>query len=210
MLFLGLIWKLLNLLKKTNVYWILLWLLVAPGAGSEAGPVTVVNAFHDTLIQAMKNPVYEERVALVRPAINDHFQIHTIARISLGRNWQMLSDTQQSEFQAGLTELITTTYASRFKNYHDQVFTIVGSEDMKRQRKRVNSTLITRDETVSLDYQLQLKDDEWRIYDIVANGVSDLSLRRSSYAALFKNGGLDAVMAEISQNIISNQSVSTN
>jgi len=193
------------LLKNSNLLWVIIWLILAPRALAEADPVEVVNAFHEALTCAMKAPDYESRLAIVGPAVEAHFQVHTISRISLGRNWATLSEQQQAGFQASIKELITTTYSSRFNNYDGQVFAIVGSEDMKRERKRVKSTLTTKNETVTLDYQLQQVDDGWRIYDIVANGVSDLSLKRSNYGALYKSGGLDAVTAEISQNIADNQ-----
>ncbi|MEK9824157.1 MAG: ABC transporter substrate-binding protein, partial [Gammaproteobacteria bacterium] len=66
---------------------------------------------------------------------------------------------------------------------------------------RVRTTLQTKTESVDLDYQLQLKNGEWRIYDVIANGVSDLSLKRSNYASLFATGGLETVQREIRDNI---------
>lgn len=178
---------------------------MAPRVLADSDPIQVVNAFHEALTSAMKAPDFESRLSIVGPAVEAHFQVHTISRISLGRNWANLSQEQQADFQSSITELITTTYSSRFNNFDGQVFAITGTEDMKRERKRVKSTLTTKNETVTLDYQLQKVDDDWRIYDIVANGVSDLSLKRSNYGALYKSGGLDAVTAEISQNIADNQ-----
>ncbi len=188
--------------------------MLAPGAFAETtaesgeitDPKTVVNAFHDALISAMKASNYGERAAIIGPAVDANFQVHTISRISLGRNWASLDETQQTEFQSLIRELITSTYSSRFDNFDGQYFTVLNTTEMKRNRKRVKTTLTTKSETVTLDYQLQLVDTEYRIYDIVANGVSDLSLKRSNYAALFKSGGLDAVTEEISNNISENQS----
>jgi len=149
----------------------------------------------------MQTETYEGRLALVSPAVSKHFEIGTVARISLGRNWQGPSPQQQADYRALLAELVTTTYAFRFDHYDGQVFAVTASEPIGRQRMRVRSTLQTKTESVDLDYQLQLKDGEWRIYDVIANGVSDLSLKRSNYASLFAAGGLNAVQAEIRDNI---------
>ena len=99
---------------------------------------------------------------------------------------------------------MSSTYASRFKEDNGQVFSITATEPIATNRKRVKSILETSTETVSLDYQLQQEDGTWRIYDIVANGVSDLSLKRSNYSAMFKKGGLESVRQEISSNIAAN------
>lgn len=207
MLFLDLTWKSLNLLKNSSLFWVFLCLLLSPGIKAEEDPVEVVNAFHGALIQAMKAPDYDARLAIIGPAVTAHFQVETIARISLGRaQWRNMDEASQGNFKAQITDLITTTYSARFNNYNGQIFSIEGTEDLKRERKRVKSLLTTQSETVTLDYQLQFANDNWLIYDIVANGVSDLSLKRSNYGALLKSGGLDAVTSEISRNILENQS----
>jgi phospholipid transport system substrate-binding protein len=152
----------------------------------------------------MKSSSYEQRLSVVEPAVTDHFQIHTIARISLGRHWRSLNAEDQARFQALLKDLVSSTYASRFKEDNGQVFSITTTETIATNRNRVKSILETSTETVTLDYQLQQEDGTWRIYDIVANGVSDLSLKRSNYSAMFKKGGLESVRQEISSNIAAN------
>ena len=170
-----------------------------------ASPEQVVESFHQALIAAMQAETDEKRSSIVDNAINSHFQIHTIARISLGRNWRTLQRHEQAEYMTLMEELISTTYASRFNKFDNQTFAVVSSKPITSDRKRVNSILNTKSEVVNLDYQLQFSEESWRIYDIVANGVSDLSLKRSNYAALFADGGLDAVSADIRTSINKNR-----
>ena len=182
-----------------------LWLTLGYAACyADTGPTAVVTSFHTALTTAMKTRSYEHRLSVVDPAVNDYFQIHTIARISLGRHWRSLSAEDQADFQALLKELVSSTYASRFKEDKGQVFSVTGTEPIATNRKRVKSILETSSETITLDYQLQREDGSWRIYDIVANGVSDLSLKRSNYSAMFKKSGLESVRQEILSNIAKN------
>ena len=212
MQFLDLTLKSLNLLKKRrtlsaakNLILASLWVIMgyAPCHASMA-PSDVVTAFHVALTTAMKNNSYEQRLSIVEPAVSDHFQIHTIARISLGRHWRSLNAEDQAGFETLLEELVSSTYASRFKQDNGQVFSIIATEPIATNRVRVKSLLKTSTETVTLDYQLQQEEGVWRIYDIVANGVSDLSLKRSNYSAMFTKGGLEPVLQEISSNIATN------
>jgi phospholipid transport system substrate-binding protein len=210
--FLGLIWKSLNLLRKINqnrlaTSFLLASLWLTPGYApcyADTDPIAVVTSFHTALTTAMKAGSYGHRLSVVEPAVIDYFQIHTIARISLGRHWRSLSDEDQADFQALLKDLVSSTYASRFRKDNGQVFSITATEPIATNRKRVKSILETSAETVTLDYQLQREDGVWKIYDIVANGVSDLSLKRSNYSAMFKKGGLESVRQEISSNIADN------
>jgi phospholipid transport system substrate-binding protein len=157
----------------------------------------------------MKRSSYEQRLSVVEPAVADHFQIHTIARISLGQYWRSLNAKEKSSFQTLLEDLVSSTYASRFKDDKGQVFSITATEPIATNRKRVKSILETNTETVALDYQLQQEEGTWRIYDIVANGVSDLSLKRSNYSAMFKKSGLESVRQEILSNIAANAAQQT-
>ena len=170
-----------------------------------AGPEDTVEKFHAALTEAMQSGNYDNRLVVIQRAVDTCFQVHTISRISLGRNWRQLDSSQQGEYEGLIKALVTSTYAARFKEYNGQVFHIDSTAAITKNRHRVKSTLATRTETVSLDYQLQQIDEEWRIYDIIANGVSDLSLKRSNYASLYADGGLNAVTEDIKASIRKNQ-----
>jgi phospholipid transport system substrate-binding protein len=46
---------------------------------------------------------------------------------------------------------------------------------------------------------------QWKIFDVVANGVSDLSLKRATYSTTFKSSGVNGVIEEIKQTIQNNK-----
>lgn len=169
-------------------------------------PTILVDRFHDTLLQAMKTGAYTDRLALISEAVSQSFAIETTARISLGRHWRSLSDAEQTLAQTRMSTLIASTYAARFSNFDDQVFTIHGTKPLSKGRLQVKTSLATRTDVVTLDYQLQPTAGGWKIYDVVARGVSDLSQKRSSYNALFQDGGLAAVLREIDGSIAENAS----
>ena len=174
---------------------------------STASPEQAVDSFHLALVKAMQADSAVTRKTIIDEAIGNYFNVQTIARISLGRNWRTLDSEKQSAYIALMTELISSSYTSRFNDYDGQTFVIVESSSIASNRTRVKSVLNTNSEVVNLDYQLLTRNDTWRIYDIVANGVSDLSLKRSNYAALFASGGLEAVIADIRDSINKNQEI---
>jgi phospholipid transport system substrate-binding protein len=52
---------------------------------------------------------------------------------------------------------------------------------------------------VSLEYLLQPDGDDWRIINIVADGVSDLALKRAEYQRVFSSAGISGLIAELEQ-----------
>ena len=51
---------------------------------------------------------------------------------------------------------------------------------------------------------MQKKDSIWKIYDIVANGVSDLSLKRAAYGKTLSENGFTGLVDNISEEIKKN------
>ncbi|MEE9253451.1 MAG: ABC transporter substrate-binding protein, partial [Pseudomonadales bacterium] len=54
---------------------------------------------------------------------------------------------------------------------------------------------------VRLDYYLRSSNDSPRIFNIVADGVSDLSVRRADYSATIEKDGFESLLASLAQNV---------
>ena len=180
-------------------------IILASAGTSKASPDQVVESFHQALLEAMQAGSIEGRKKIILNAVTKHFHTETIARISLGRNWRALEPQEQAGYVSLMQELIMSTYVSRFNTFNNQKFSVLTQAAITSNRTRVKSVLNTESETVNLDYQLINHKESWLIYDIVANGVSDLSLKRSNYVSLFTKGGLEAVRTDIRNTIIKNQ-----
>ncbi len=159
-----------------------------------------IDDFHATLISVMQtNSNFENRFSKLSPVIKKIFDAPNISRISTGKFWRAQEAHSQQEFTNLMFTLITATYADRFVSYNNQVFTIQAVESKGKDRWLVNCLLTKSDgETVTLDYYLR----EGVIFNVVANGVSDLSLKRADYASILARDGFDGLIAHINQNIL--------
>jgi phospholipid transport system substrate-binding protein len=173
----------------------LLTALLYCGSDLFADDADAIARFHATLIEAMQSGGgFDARAALVGPAVTELFDVSTIARVSLGRTWRELDQAAQNEFTEDLTALIVATYADRFSGFNDQRFETLAVDASKPGRTVVKTRLLRSDgEPVALDYYF----NGGRVYDIVAEGVSDLSLRRADYSAIVARKGIDGLIADI-------------
>ena len=182
--------------------------LAAPLTGvaqqaSEAGGVDAqavnvkVDGFHALLIEVMQTGAYDERIAALHPTVGELFDIETVSRITLGRTWRELDEARKGEFRALLLALIVATYADRFDSYDRQRFERLDS--LAARRGWVVKTQLVRSngERVNLDYYFNADS----VFNVVADGVSDLSLRRADYNSIIKQEGYDALIRHIRQNI---------
>ncbi len=165
-----------------------------PAAGEAAA---AVDAFHAVVLEAMQTRGFAQRVALLEPAVAAFFDLDAVARISLGPTWRSLAEERRSAFVDLMRRLVTATYADRFDSYSGQSFvrveTVTASTGpvVKAQLNRSNG------KPVNLDYYFR----GGKAFNVVADGVSDLSLRRADYAGIIRATGHDGLVADIEAGI---------
>tara|TARA_A100001037_G_C15041389_1_gene585660 strand:- start:442 stop:1047 length:606 start_codon:yes stop_codon:yes gene_type:complete len=167
-----------------------------------------IESFHSALIQVMKlEGDYNYRTEVLYPVVDSLFSLTNIARISLGRQWRNLEEKQQKEFVDLLRELIVSTYADRFKKYNGQSFVTISADQVNRGWVVKTELRRLNDKPVRLDYYF-LGDG---VFNVVADGVSDLSLRRADYNSILKTEGYLALLDHLRQKIdgYSNKQAST-
>ena len=196
-------------MKKISLkFGVLLFLFIfwtSSSASDTSGPEETVSEFQHTLTKVLKEKHYESKLSLLLPSVSKLFAVDTIARISLGtRSWKLLNDNERKAFQTLTTNLIASTYAARFKEFKDQRFEINESISLRKNRYAVKTQLFSGEVAVSLEYHLQNKDSAWQIYDIVANGVSDLNLKRSAYGKTLAEIGFSGLVDDIKKEIKKN------
>jgi len=165
----------------------------------------VVEKFQTELIAVMKNGKqlgyagrYEK---LYDPVLNSH-DLTKIARIVVGKEWEKLSADQQQKLVDVFIRLSVSSYAHNFKDYSGESFVFDSEEETTRGGVVVHSHFIVPDDKpVKFDYMLKEKGNSWRIINIIANGVSDLALKRSEYTTILQREGFDALMAKINEKI---------
>lgn len=181
--------------------------LITPArAAEQASPAERIEAFHAKLLEVMreaKSLGYEGRYQTLEPAVRTNFALDFMARVVAGRYWSALSDEERERLVDAFTRMTVATYASRFDGYGGENFRTLSVEDAPQDTKLVRTQLVKSDgSTVDLDYLVRPGDGGWQVVDIYLDGtVSELATRRSEYASLLKNHGLDGLVRRIDDRI---------
>ncbi len=173
-------------------------------AQAEASARSVVEAFHVTLLEVMQSGLdFRGRYDKLLPAVSVAFDVRTIARLSLGsRQWRGLEEPDQQRFLDTLFDLVVATYAARFKSYNGQIFETLSVDSAKRGQVVVKTHLVRKNgDPVGLDYYLRASGETPRIFNIVADGVSDLSLRRAGYSAIIDEDGFEGLLQSLVRDV---------
>lgn len=195
----------MKIIKKLVLIISFIFLSLSSGlhAGENQAAVSVVDSLHQALIKAMQTPEsFSERYAQLSPVIENTFDTPVIARVILSRYWNDLDETQQSAFIERFDDLSISNYASKFDDFGGEKFRLLGQQELKKGRLVIKTELVKPDgEAVRFDYILHEREGKWLIISVIADGVNDLSLKRSEYGTIMENDGFDVLLAEIDKKI---------
>jgi phospholipid transport system substrate-binding protein len=182
----------------------LLALLVAPVAAADSATQVIEN-LHAELLAVMKQAKelgYEGRYQRLDPIVTSSYDLPFIAKFVMGRQWKTLSAEQKSDFVKTFTKLSISTYAANFSGYSGERFKTISNEELRKGRLLVKSVLVrSSGGEVTLDYVLHQKENRWRIINAIAEGVSDLSLKRADYSSYLKKKGFDGLIIKLNEKI---------
>ena len=179
-------------------------LFVSPASAVPAAKATV-ETLHAALLDAMKNAAalgFEGRRSRLAPVVEQTYDMPFVTAVLLGTNWRALDDAARQRAIDTVTRYTVATYASRFDGFSGERFETISETPLSNGRQHVRTLIVESDgETVQLDYVLHDEGGAARIINVVADGVSDLALKRSEYAAVMKIGGFEGLMDGLERQI---------
>lgn len=143
-------------------------------------------------ILANKSLSEDQRDAKFRQMFRDSFDLMTIGRFVIGRNWLVATPDQQQEYMKLFEALVIRTYSERFALYTGEGFRVKAVSPEGSRDFIVNSEITHPDGSpaTSVDWRLRQKNGKLGIIDVVVEGVSMSVTQRQEYAAVIdRNGG---------------------
>ena len=193
-----------NRIIKFRLYFLTVafMLLIMPLSWAENAetdnPEQVVSNLQQALIQAMREGDkmdFQERYDFLAPTIDQSHDFVLIIRTILGSYWAQLDSEQQRLIADTFRQLSIATYAGQFKEYEGEQFEMLQQRSLPRDQVLVRSQFTKSDgDTIDFDYVLQQGNDGWHIINILADGVSDLALKRTEYRAILQRDGFQALI----------------
>ena len=180
-------------------------LLLFPPATAADSATQLIENLHAELLGVMKQAGelgYAGRYKRLAPVVTSTYDLPFIAKTVVGRYWKKFTTEQQLEFVETFTRMSIATHADRFDGYSGERFKTISEDPLRRGRLVVKTVLIkSSGEQVQLDYILHQSSDQWRVINVVAQGVSDLSLKRADYTSYLKKKSFDDFLGKINQKI---------
>ena len=145
-----------------------------------ATALETVKAPIDQIVTILQDPQYQdgakqdEQDAQLWPIIHQIFDFTEVSKRALARNWRKFTPEQRKAFTNAFTDLLGNSYLDKMHGgeYKNVSVVFLDEKKLSEVKCQVNSKIISRDQELPVSYNLKLKENGWRIYDVKVEGVS--------------------------------------
>jgi len=137
---------------------------------------------------------------LIEKKVAPHFDFERMTRLAVGRNWRETSEEQKKALIEQFRQLLVRSYSTAYSAYRNIVVDVKparlkeGDEDVQ---VRSEIKLPGGAPPVNVDYAMYKNDAEWKVYDVIVDGVSLVTTYRSSFSEEIRQNGIDGLIKSL-------------
>lgn len=185
------------------LFTVLLGLLPASKGIAEElqSPQQVIQSVSEKIQQKLKEKSFTKNFVQVTQFVNGVIYPHTdfdkIAPLVLGKHWKTATIEEQKRFKQEFQTLLVRTYSRAFVEYNDWSMHFLPVEMSDDATKVMVKTQVLQSglQPVDVNYRMVLSKGEWKVYDILIEGVSLVTNYRSTFSdEIQSKGSLSAVI----------------
>lgn len=192
---------------------VLLLLLVAPhficaAIPGQSNPMALIQSGTERALQLLHesqmgraNPLRQRRGEIMN-IVSEYFNFEEMAQRALGRPWKEQTPDKRQEFAQLFKQLLFNTYINRLENYTDSsVHVFYDSEQLEGDYALVKTHILSQGGSLSIDYRLHCIGGQWKVYDVIVEGISFVDNYRSQFASILTNQSFDSLLRKLREKI---------
>jgi len=184
-----------------------LLLPTAAAAAQELGPDALVRQVTADVLESIQGDAAlqagdrKKAIALAEQKVLPHIDFTEATRLALGSWWKTATPEQRERLTAEFRGLLLRTYANAIGTYKGQTMRVLpvrmeaGTDDVVVR----NQFLRPGAPPLRIDYAMYKTPAGWKIYDIVAEGVSLVLTYRTEFDQVVRQSGIDALIQRIAE-----------
>lgn len=175
----------------TGLALLFMWSLAIQPAFAGLATESVKNTIDEVLRilkdKDLKQPARaDERRQLLEKAVSERFDYEEMSRRALGAPWNQMKDEERKEFVQLFRTLLTNSYADKVESYSGEGVQYL-NERTEKDFAEVRTKVASGKAEIPLDYRLLHKAGDWRVYDVVVDGVSLVNNYRGQFSKIIRS-----------------------
>ena len=174
-----------------------------PSLAPAGVPTDQIRGAIDRTIGILKDPALAakgretERRDMLRKVIAPVFDFGEMAKRSLGPNWHGLTSRDREEFVTLFRELLENSYLGKIESYQGEVIRY-GKEEIDGPYAQVKTVVVTtKGQEIPVDYRMLRNDGQYRIYDVVIEGISLVNNYRSQFNSILEKSSFREMLDKL-------------
>lgn len=149
----------------------------------------------NTIEVIQTNSSDQEKFAKLATLFRKTVDLDWIAKFALARYNQQITDQQRAEYQQLFSNFLINNYIPNFKKYTQEDLNIILITKYAEDEFLVQTEIVkTTKGVIKINYMLRKAGDLFKIFDIVAEGVSLINTQRSEFNTILNNGGIEELI----------------
>ncbi len=166
----------------------------AAHADSTQGASKFIQGLGDKAVSTLadKSVSPEKASATFRDMLHQSFDLDLLGRFALGPSWKEIDDKQKQEYRKVFELFVVQIYSDRFSMYSGETFKVTGAKSEDERDSYVTSEIVQPGggSATQVDWRVRFKDGQYKVIDVIVEGVSMSVSQRSEFmASIQRNGG---------------------
>ncbi|OPL15884.1 MAG: hypothetical protein AVO38_09345 [delta proteobacterium ML8_D] len=182
-------------MKRQSLSILLILLLVVPVSASALpdGAFDFVTSSVDKVLTILRDPAFKEESTKedqhqkLKTVVRALFNYDEISRRALGIKGRSFTPKQMDEFSGLFTRLLEKIYLNRLREYTDEQVIYGDTTMLAENIAEVQTSIVTASKQIPIKYRVAFKNQEWRCYDVIIEGVSLVRNYRSQFNKILQN-----------------------
>ena len=194
-------------MKKGLSLFILVLFLSLPLSSFAGAPLDSVKGNVDKVLDVLRDPALKgesgkkAKKAKVRTISDKMFDFNELSRRTLGQNWTKLNTGQQKEFTELYKSILEDAYVDKIVTYTDEKVLYNKENPLTEKTVEVQTTIVTKKADIPIFYRVIQKGPEWRVYDVVIEGVSLINNYRTQFREILTNKTPEALLETLRKKV---------
>ena len=130
------------------------------------------------------NDKVNERRQKLWETISHIFNFEEMSKRALGQHWKKRSDEEKKEFVGLFTNILKDAYIGKTDAYSGEKVILMKERVDKEYATVQAKFILNTDSEVVVDYNMLNNSGEWKIYDVIIEGVSLVNNYRSQFNSI--------------------------
>jgi phospholipid transport system substrate-binding protein len=148
----------------------------------------------------LRTPNQSKMAELIEKKVAPHFDFERMTRLAVGRNWREATDEQKKLLIEQFRQLLVRSYSTAYSAYRNIAVEVKpvrmspGEDDVQVKSE---IKLPGGAPPVNVDYAMYKNDSDWKVYDVIVDGVSLVTTYRSTFADEIRQSGIDGLIKSL-------------